>query len=122
MEKPRAQYIYSTSEIVSRFIVLTETFTGPTLYPVQITYSADNATEPPVIRCEVFRHTGDIHHPTEHLFDAVVDQNTTLAEFDGILSILQKLSERITEALARDVPIEAVTGKDAHDGNPDLPF
>lgn len=122
MEKYKAQDIYSNSEIMSRFIMLTESFTGPTLYPVQIGYSADNATEPPVIRCEVFRWTGDVHHPTEHLFDAVVDQNTTLEEFEKMTAKLNIVAKRILESMSTDVPIEEIIDRGEAVSIPDLPF
>jgi len=77
----KALGVYSYAEIIQRFISKTDHLEGPSGYPVEIGYNADNSTEPPVVSLKVFEGT-------ECIFDTYVDQNTALHQFNKELSRL----------------------------------
>ena len=71
--------IYEPQEIIKRILKEVEPLDGPSGYPVQIKYVADNSTEPPVIYVDIYEGAD------RSVFDMYVDQNTTLNEFEGKL-------------------------------------
>lgn len=81
--EPFVQHIYRDIEIIARFIDAMEPLSGPSGYSLTIKYVADNSTEPPVIYVDVYEGAYCC------IFDAYVDQNTTLRQFERTIERLR---------------------------------
>lgn len=123
MSKTLLYSVYEPHEIIHRLIKETEPLDGPSGYPVNIKYVADNSTEPPVIYFELYEGVNRI------VFDMYCDQDTTLKEFEG------KLYSRGLHSLRSSVSLclDAIRNKTSFDeeldkaikkknGNEDNPF
>lgn len=81
--EPFVQNIYRDIEIIARFIDAMEPLSGPSGYSLTIKYVADNSIEPPVIYVDVYEGASSC------IFDAYVDQNTTLRQFERAIDRLR---------------------------------
>lgn len=120
--KETAYSVYDYGEIIDRYLAATSPIEGPSCFPVEIRYSANNMTDPPDITCEVFdlRDGGHVS-----IFSDGVDQNTPLAAFHASLRRLREVVGFCLEACDKRMPykdvMEAYLGR-KDDEKDDLPF
>ena len=112
------QTVYSIlnyEEIIARYIKATEPLDGPSCFPVEISFSAGNQVEPPVISVQVSETQSD--GSERILYITGTDQNTPLESF---LSCLDRLREVVMTALlaqANGISYEEASKKPSKEEN-----
>lgn len=125
MEKKHTAFgTYSYAEIIGRLLAKTAAFEGPSCFPVELTFNANNQTSPPVI--ELIVSSLDRNGRTEVIYNAAIDQNTTLDALDRALDALDKVADRILQAVTEQVPYNSLLEKHtptvSNEEESDLPF
>ena len=125
MEIVRLYTVYTPDEIIRRVLKETEPLEGPTGYPVEINYYANNTCEPPSIKVEVRRYGEDSGQNL--IFSTFFDQNTTLEEFrDQIYCVLRDEVDLCLKAINNGTSYEEELRKASRvnlkDNDDNLPF
>ena len=120
--KETAFSIFNYGEIIGRFLAATAPLDGPSCFPVDINFSADNMTEPPTITCTVYmpQNTGK----WDVLFLCYVDQNTPLSAFLDSISQLRQVVDRAFKSAEEQIPYKELLDKEkeSKDASDDFPF
>lgn len=119
MKRPAYHYL-EYGEIIERFLAATAPLCGPSCFPVDINFSADNMTEPPIISCKVY--VPGREGKWEIIFDDGVDQNTPMEQFLSSLARLRKVVHTCLKAIQEGTTYEEQLDKPVADENEDLPF
>lgn len=102
----KATYIYSYEEIIARLIQRLELIAPLSGYRYEIGMYADNSTQPPVITVKVW-----YHDENEFVYEYVIDQNTTLEEFEFWLHHIGDVVDTCNLAYADDITYQEALEK-----------
>lgn len=89
--------LYDYDEIIRRIIGTTSPLSGPTCFAVLITYSAPNDVEPPSIEIDIYDN-GCEDSLQQHIFGRIIDQNTTIEDYDRMMCSLHEVVDICLEA------------------------